>query len=158
MKLVNVQEALKGYKKGTFQRVGWKSNIESAAARKKGVSVVKEAEATVRLGISYSNIQAVKVTREENGEFKPHIVWFKHSEDLPFIIEHLQDSDKKYLQLFTVNNNSNPRAYYYINGVLTPKQEVINSGYCNDSTFAQKAPTQTFNIPIENLRFIGEHK
>lgn len=157
MKLTNVTIALKNYRKGSFQRVGWRSNIESAAARKKGITVVKEAEATVRLGISYSNIKVVKLMREERGA-KPHAVWFKHSEDLPFIIEHLGDSKKKYLQLFVVNKNSNPRAWYYVNGVLTPKIDVMNSGYCNDSTFAEKAPTQTFNIAIENLRFIGEHK
>lgn len=159
MKLNNVREALKGYQKGSFIRVGWKSNIESASAKRTGVEVVKVSEATVRIGINYSNIKSVQLTRAtREGDSKPYKVWFKHIEDLPAIIEHLQDENKKYLQIFSVNKNSHPRVCYYINGVPATKKQVMESGFCNASAFTEKESIMTFNIPIENLRFVGNYQ
>ena len=45
---------------------------------------------------------------------------------------------------------------YYINGELKTKQEVIDSGYVNASEFAPKEECLIMNIPIANIRFIGQ--
>lgn len=155
MKLENIKTALENYQNGQFIRVGWQSRIESAKARKMGIEVVKMSEATVRLGIKYGNIHAVQVMREnETGEKKSHTVWFRHLEDFPVIIEHLQDEAKKYLQIFTVNKNSSPKVRYFVNDCEVSREHLEELGYCNPSEF-KKNETLTFNVPIENLRFIG---
>lgn len=160
MKLENIKTALETYRNGRFVRCGWiKPNLESAKARKMGIEVTKISEATVRIGINYSNIHAVQVMRENaEGEKKPHTIWFKHLEDFPVIVEHLQDESKKYLQVFTVNKKSAPKVKYVVTdneGTREVTREQLEKlGYCNPSAF-QKSETLTFNIPIENLRFIG---
>lgn len=155
MKLENIKKALETYQKGSFKRIGWESRIESAKARKMGIEVLKISEATVRIGISYSNIHAVKVMRETaEGEKKPYTVWFKHLEDFPVVIEHLQDESKKYLQVFTVNKGAAPKVRYFVNDCEISREHLEELGYCNPSAF-NKSETLTFNIPIENIRFIG---
>lgn len=160
MKLENIKKALETYQKGSFKRIGWESRIESAKARKTGIEVLKISEATVRIGINYSNIQAVKVMRETaQGEKKPYTVWFKHLEDFPVVIEHLQDENKKYLQVFTVNKGAAPKVTYTVTSWAgtreVTKSELEELGYCNPSAF-NKSETLTFNIPLENLTFIGK--
>lgn len=143
--------------KGTFVRIGWSSNIESAAARKSGVQVVKETDATVRWGIAYDHMQRVKeikaTAQPSETKYKP---WYKHLETSPHIVEKLSDPSKKYLQLFPVRKNGRNKTRYYINGVEKTKEEVINSGYVNNSEWAAKGECLIMNIPTENIRFIGK--
>lgn len=156
MKLNEIKQALANYQKGSWIRAGWKSRIESAKSRKAGFEVLKVTEATVRIGISYSNIHAVQVMRENaEGEKKPYTIWFRHMEDFPVVVEHLQDEEKKYLQLFSVNKGANARVKYFVNGEEISRAELERSGLCNPSAFA-KNEVLTFNIPIENLVFVGK--
>lgn len=161
MKLEEVKKALTNYQKGSFIRVGWTSSIESAKSRKNGITVQKLSEATVRIGIRYNNIHAVQVMRENaaSGEKKPYTIWFEHLEDFPMVIQHLQDQEKKYLQLFTVNKGAAPKVTYTVTSWAgtreVTKSELEELGYCNPSAF-NKSETLTFNIPLENLTFIGK--
>ena len=159
MKLSNVINALNNRQKGTYVKVGWKSNIESKKAREMGVEVVKVTSATVRWGISYSNLKRVKEIRAEKGEGATESTrkpWYRHLEATPHIIQHLTDPEKQYLQLFTINKKGYIKTEYYINGELKTKQEVIDSGYVNASEFSPKDECLIMNIPIKNIRFIGQ--
>lgn len=159
MKLEKVIEVLGKKQKGTYVKIGWKSNIESAKARKMGVEVVKETDATVRWGVNYSNLKRVKELKaEQNVESQVNTrkPWYRHLEATPHIIEHLSDSTKQYLQLFTINRKGYIKTKYYINGELKTKQEVIDSGYVNASEFAPKEECLIMNIPISNIKFIGK--
>lgn len=159
MKLSNVINALNNRQQGTYVKVGWKSNIESAKAHKMGIEVVKVTDATVRWGINYSHLKRVKEMKAEKGESvtentrKP---WYRHLEGTPHIIQHLNDPEKQYLQLFTINKKGYIKTEYYINGEHKTKQEVIDSGYVNASEFAPKDECLIVNIPIANIRFIGQ--
>ena len=51
MELNKIINSLNKQHKGTFVRIGWKSNIESAKARNAGIEVVKLTDATVRWGV-----------------------------------------------------------------------------------------------------------
>ena len=159
MKLSNVINALNKRQKGTYVKVGWRSNIESAKARNMGIEVIKITDATVRWGVNYSNLKRVKEIRAGKGEGvtentrKP---WYRHLEATPHIIQHLNDPEKQYLQLFTINKKGYIKTEYYINGELKTKQEVIDSGYVNASEFAHKDECLIMNIPISNIRFIGQ--
>lgn len=159
MKLSNVINALSNKQKGTYVKVGWKSNIESAKARKLGVEVIKETDATVRWGVSYANLKRVKQIKSEqpeNDSSTQRKPWYRHLEATPHIIEHLNDPNKQYLQLFTINRKGYIKTRYYINGELKTRQEVVDSGYVNASEFTQKDECLIMNIPISNIRFIGQ--
>ena len=160
MELKQINEALSKKRKGTFIRVGWKSNIESAAAHRAGVRVTKETDATVRWGVSYEHLRRVKEIRakeEAAGVVKEaRKPWFKHVEGTSHIIEHLSDPSKTYIQLFTINKKNSMKARYYINGVEKTKQEVMESGYVNNSEWAPKGECLVMSIPTANIRFIGK--
>lgn len=159
MKLEKVIEVLNKRQKGTYVKVGWKSNIESAKARKMGIEVVKVTDATVRWGINYSHLKRVKEIKAEKGESATESTrkpWYRHLEGTPHIIQHLNDPEKQYLQLFTINKKGYIKTEYYINGEHKTKQEVIDSGYVNASEFAPKDECLIVNIPIANIRFIGQ--
>jgi hypothetical protein len=160
MKLEKVIEVLNKKQKGTYVKVGWSTNIESAKARKMGIEVIKETDATVRWGVNYSNLKRVKELKAAKSEEAQTTVvrkpWYRHLEATPHIIEHLNDSTKQYLQLFTINKKGYMKTKYYINGELKTKQEVIDSGYVNASEFAQKEECLIMNILISNIRFIGQ--
>lgn len=161
MELNNIINKLNKQHKGTFVHVGWKSNIESAKARKQGVEVVKETNAVVRWGIRYDNLKRVKALKAEkmlSGEqHKAVTPWYKHMENNSYIIQHLS-KPATYLQLYTVNNKKNIKSKYYINGVEATKQQVIDSGYVNASEWSPKQECLIMNIPTENILYIGKEK
>lgn len=160
MELNNIINKLSKQHKGTFVRVGWKSNIESAKARNAGVSVIKETDATVRWGVRYDNLKRVREIKAEKAaageqprEVKP---WYRHLEQNPYIVQHLSDENKTYLQLYTVRNKKLMKTKYYINGVEMTKQQVIDSGYVNASEWSPKQECLIMNIPTANIRYIGK--
>ena len=55
MLLNDVVNTLARRQKGSFTKVCWRKNIESAAARKMGVVVEKETTTVVRFGVEYSH-------------------------------------------------------------------------------------------------------
>ena len=160
MELNKIISRLNKQHKGTFIRIGWKSNIESAKARNAGIEVIKETDATVRWGIRYDNLKRVKTIKAEKAaageqpkEVKP---WYKHLEQNPYIIQHLSDASKTYLQLYTVNNKKTMSSKYYINGIEATKQQVIDSGYVNASEWTPKQECLIMNIPTANIRYVGK--
>ena len=159
MELSNVINALSKRQKGTYVKVGWKSNIESTKARNMGIEVVKITKATVRWGVNYSNLKRVKEIRAEKGDGATESTrkpWYRHLEATPHIIQNLNDPKKQYLQLFTINKKGYIKTEYYINGEFKTKQEVIDSGYVNASEFSSKGECLIMNVLISNIRFIGK--
>lgn len=160
MEVKRINEILNNKQRGTFIRIGWKSNIESAAARKNGVQVVKQTDATVRWGVKYDNLKRVKALRAEalalKTTTKTVAPWYKHIEGNYHLIQHLSDPSKIYLQLFTINKKNSMKTRYYINGIEKTKKEVIESGYVNNSEWAPKSECLIMNIPTANIRFIGK--
>lgn len=150
-----VYEALKGYQKGSFIRLGWESQLGSSAAKKAGYDIRKVTEATGRIGIHYNNIASVKARKEEqSSEEKSYTVWFKHVEGHPEIIEHLKDASKRYLQIFGASY-AYPKVKYFVNGVEITKEELEATGLCTKSDLMLSSRSEVYNIPIENLIFIG---
>lgn len=156
----SVYEALKGYQKGTYVRIGWESQLGSAAAKKAGLLIRKVTETTGRIGIHYQNIASVQVRKaeQEQQNMKPYTVWFKHVEGHPEIIEHLKDATKRYLQIFAVKPFAYPKIKYFLNGIEISKQDLENTGYCTKSDLTSNSDSEVFNIPIGNLLFIGGNK
>lgn len=155
----NVYEALKGYQKGSYIRLGWKSTLGNAAAKKAGNVIIKQTETTGRIGIHYQNIASVKARKEQQEPSeKTYKVWFKHVEGHPEIVEHLQDASKRYLQIFAVKPFSYSKVKYFLNGVEISKQDLEATGLCTKSDLAPSSGSELFNIPLDNLLFIGKQK
>lgn len=158
MELNNVYEALKGYQVGSFIRVGFRSYLGNAAAKKAGNVIIKQTETTGRIGIHYKNIASVKARKaEQEPSEKLYTIWFKHVEGHPEIIEHLKDASKRYLQIFSVTN-AYPKVKYFLNGEQISKEELEASGLCTKSDLASSSGGEMYNIPIENLLFVGGKK
>lgn len=155
MKEQSVYEALKGYQTGSFIRVGFRSYLGTAAAKKLGNVIEKRTETTGRIGIHYKNIASVKARQQEvQPTDKTYTVWFKHVEGHPEIVEHLKDAAHRYLQIFSVKN-AYPKIHYYLNGEEISKAELEATGLCTKSDLASSSGSEVFNIPIENLIFVG---
>lgn len=151
-----IRNALSNYKSGRLIRCGWQSDIGNARSRKEGVVITKQSEATVRLGINYSNIKAVKLARAEKGEevVSTKRVWFRHVEDVPAIVQHLDNAEKKYLCMYPISKGGNPRVKYFLNGKEISREALQATGYVNPSEW-NKTATNMFTIPLENINFIG---
>lgn len=160
MEVKRINEILNNKQKGTFIRIGWRSNIESAAARKSGVRVVKQTDTTVRWGIKYDNLKRVKALKAEalalKATTKEYTPWCKHVEGFSHLVESIREPGKTYIQLFPIGKKGVTKTRYYINGVEKTKQEVIDSGYVNNSEWIPKGDCLIMNIPTANIRFIGK--
>lgn len=156
----NVYEALKGYQKGSYIRVGFQSYLGTSAAKKSGYDIKKVTKTTGRIGIHYGNIASVKARKEQESqeEKKPYTIWFKHVEGHPEIVEHLKDATRKYLQIFAVKPFAYPKVKYFLNGAEISKEELAQTGLCTQSDLAPSSGSEVFNIPLENLLFIGGRK
>jgi hypothetical protein len=156
MEVKTINEILSKRHKGTYINIEWTSNIESAAARKSGVSVVKVNNTTVRWGIKYRNIKSVKESQVSQQNSTPAKPWYKRIDDHPYLIQHLSDPSKIYLQLFTSQRESKMQTRYYINGIEATRQEIVDSGYVNKSSLETNSGCLIMNIPISNILSIGK--
>lgn len=160
MLLNDVVNTLAKRQKGSFTKVCWKKNIESAAARKMGIVVEKETTTVVRFGVEYSHTKRARLKEiERAGEPKRETTpWYKHHEETPYILINLKDPNKTYIQLFPVQKKGLTKVKYYINGVEKTKKEVQESGYVNQSTFKDTEELLVMSIATENIQFIGGKK
>ena len=159
MELTNVINALTNQRKGTFVKIGWTSEIGNAKARKDGVSITKQTDAITRWGISYENLKSVKELKAqrsaEGNPVKETTPWFVHLKETPFIIQHVKDKAKTYVQLYPIKNRHLIKTKYFINDKETTKQAILDAGWVNASEF-NKSETLIMNIPTANIRYIGK--
>ena len=160
MLLSDVIGKLSKKQKGTFLKVTWESGIESAASRKRGITVTKQTTATVRWGVSFSKLSKViqkEATRETPK--KETTPWYKHKDGTPYILENLKDSTKTYLQLFPLQRKGFMKTKYFINGVEATKKQVEESGLVNNSKLTHSQDeVLVMTIPTENIKSIGGNK
>lgn len=163
MELNKIKEFLSTYKKGSFVKIQYKSNIENASAKKQNISVEKYTNGSVRIGISYENIKKVKEQKAQaiaNGfipsEDKKE-TWFEHLGDQPMLVQNKTNPEKKYLQVFTSPNRG--KVQYKLNGNLFDggKEKLLSLGVVNPSKFDNKGKDElvVFNLPIENIISLG---
>ena len=155
MKLEALIKKLNSYKAGTFVKITWERDISSAKAKKQGISVTKECEGVVRVGINYNSLKALQGV-ERSEDRKPS--WFEHCQDTPKgIIQSKSDNDKKYLQVFTVpgskiktsistNNNETSRTV----------DQLYEMGLITKAALSDKDELNTFTLNVENIKSFGK--
>ena len=142
-------------KHGAFVRVKYRTDVQPSA-KFKGHKIEKIVETTVRVGVSYSNLSAVKERRAT--ETKPtgpsHVQWWKWSDGYRNIIkEKISDPSQRYVTFATVPSGGNTKVCWYIDGKSVSEEEVRA---ITVPSYWHKANLDVFDVKLENLISIGK--
>lgn len=153
--MTGIVEKIKSLKHGTFVRIKYRTDVKPSA-KFKYYRVEKVVEATVRVGVSYSNISAVK--ERKSAETKPtgpsHVQWWKWCEGYRNIMkEKISDPSQKYITFATVPNGGNVKILWYINGKSASEEEVRA---ITIPSYWSKSNLDVFDVKLENLISIGK--
>ena len=148
-------EKVKSLKRGTFVRVKYRTEVKPAA-KFKDFKIEKIVEATVRVGVSYSNLSAVKERR--SAEVKPanpsHVQWWRWCEGYKNIIkEKISDPSQKYVTFATVPGGGNVKTFWYIDNKEVSEAEVRP---LTTPSYWNKTHLDVFDVKLENLISIGK--
>ena len=138
-------------KNGSYITINYKGELPlTAAAKKAGVTAVKETRATIRKGINYAHQKVVKEKFAAEGKTAvdalPWGNWAKGYEGL--LIEH---KDKTYLRMYTSKKNPS-HTTYILNNKEVSYSDLQKSGYIQNSFFnkPKEAPT-ALTLNIDNI-------
>ena len=153
--MADIIQQITSLKHGTFVRVKYRTDIKPAA-RFKDLKIEKIVEATVRVGVSYSNLSAVKERRAT--ETKPmnpsHVQWWRWCEGYRNIMkEKISDPSQRYITFATVPNGGNIKVLWYINGKSVPEEEVRA---ITIPSYWNKPNLDVFDVKLENLISVGK--
>lgn len=157
MKLEALIKKLNSYKAGTFVKITWERDISSAKAKKQGISVTKECEGVVRVGINYNSLKALQGV-ERSEDRKPS--WFEHCQDTPKgIIQSKSDNDKKYLQVFTVPGSKIKSSISMNNEcdeTSCTVDRLYEMGLITKAALSNGDELNTFTLNVENIKSFGK--
>lgn len=142
-------------KHGTFVRVKYRTDVQPSA-KFKGHKIEKIVETTVRVGVSYSNLSAVK-ERRNSEDYEPHLThvqWWRWCEGYKNIIkEKISDPSQKYITFATVPGGGNVKTLWYINNKKASESEVRP---LTTPSYWNKIHLDVFDVRLENLISIGK--
>ena len=153
--MTGIVEKIKSLKRGTFVRIKYRTEVKPSA-RFKDLKIEKIVEATVRVGVSYSNLSAVKERRAT--EAKPvnpsHVQWWRWCEGCRNIMkEKISDPSQRYITFATIPNGGNVKVFWYINGKSVPEEEVRA---ITIPSYWNKPNLDVFDVKLENLISVGK--
>ena len=142
-------------KHGAFVRVKYRTDVQPSA-KFKSHKIEKIVETTVRVGVSYSNLSAVKERRAT--ETKPtgpsYVQWWRWCEGYQNIMkEKISDPSQKYVTLATVPKRGNTMVYWYIDGKPVSEEEVRA---ITIPSYWNKPNLDVFDVKLENLISVGK--
>lgn len=148
--------AVNNTKKGAFTRIVYTSEPTlSAAGKKSGVTIVKHTEKTVRIGVKYHNMEAVKVAEAARTEPKREVTPWCHWEVEDILAKH-NTKEAYYLAVSYVNGGHHTKSEFYLNGEPITVEQLKETGYVVPSYFKQDREVPvTQKINIENIITIG---
>lgn len=151
-------EALESIPAGRFFRISYSSELPVKAAHKKaGVSVIKVVETTVRTGVSYNNIGAVKeykATHEPKRTTPVENNWEWVIKDK---VKYNSKTDKTYAVIALVNGGHNTKSHYIVtdtNGTREVEHDALDrsliiDSYWNKGDYVDAVRTIAFNNIID---------
>lgn len=153
--MADIIQQIASLKHGVFVRVKYRTDVQPSA-KFKGHKIEKIVETTVRVGVSYSNLSAVKERRAT--ETKPtgpsHVQWWRWSDGYRNIIkEKISDPSQKYVTLATVPKGGNTMVYWYIDGKSASEEEVRT---ITIPSYWNKPNLDVFDVKLENLISVGK--
>lgn len=153
--MTGIIEKVKSLRHGTFVRIKYRTDIKPSA-KFKDCKVEKIVEVTVRVGVSYSNLSAVKERRAtEPQATKPtHVQWWRWCEGYRNIMkEKISDPSQKYITFATIPNGGNIKVCWYIDGKPASEEEVRA---ITIPSYWNKSNLDVFDIKLENLISVGK--
>lgn len=153
--MADIIQQITSLKHGVFVRIKYRTDIKPAA-KFKDYEIYKIVEATVRVGVSYSNLSAVK--ERKSAEVKPanpsHVQWWRWCEGYRNIMkEKISDPSQRYITFATVPNGGNIKVLWYINGKPASEDEVRA---ITVPSYWNKSNLDVFDVKLENLISVGE--
>ena len=153
--MADIIQQIASLKHGVFVRVKYRTDVQPSA-QFKGHKIEKIVETTVRVGVSYSNLSAVKERRESESyvvKQKP-VQWWRWSDGYRNIIkEKISDPSQKYVTLATVPKGGNTMVYWYIDGKSASEEEVRT---ITIPSYWNKPNLDVFDVKLENLISVGK--
>lgn len=153
--MTNIIGKVKSLKHGAFVRIKYRTDVKPSA-KFKDCKIEKIVEATVRVGVSYSNLSAVKERRTiEPQSTKPnHVQWWKWCEGYRNIMkEKVSDPSQKYITFATIPNGGNIKVCWYIDGKSASEEEVRA---ITIPSYWNKSNLDVFDVKLENLISVGK--
>lgn len=150
-----IVEKVASLKHGAFVRVKYRTDVQPSA-KFKNHKIEKIVEATVRVGVSYSNLSAVKERRAtEPQQPKPtHVQWWRWCEGCWNIMkEKISDPSQKYITFATIPNGGNIKVCWYIDGKPASEEEVRA---ITIPSYWNKTNLDVFDVKLENLISVGK--
>ena len=153
--MADIIQQITSLKHGVFVRIKYRTDIKPAA-KFKDYEIYKIVEATVRVGVSYSNLSAVK--ERKSAEVKPanpsHVQWWRWCEGYRNIMkEKISDPSQRYITFATVPNGGNVKVLWYINGKPASEDEVRA---ITVPSYWNKSNLDVFDVKLENLISVGK--
>lgn len=141
---------------GRFFRMKYSSEMKvKAEHKKKGISVTKVTETTVRTGVAYANISAVaeyKATHEPKRSKPATNNWEWVS---PNRVKYNTNTKKTYAVVATVPNGSNSDVYYIVtdaNGSRMVTPDELDKSLMQDSAWGSGSyPNSVRTIAFDNI-------
>lgn len=153
--MTDIVHKVTSLKHGAFVRVKYRTDVQPSA-KFKSHKIEKIVETTVRVGVSYSNLSAVKERRENESyvvKQKP-VQWWKWSDGYRNVIkEKISDPSQKYVTLATVPKGGNTRVCWYIDGKSASEEEVRA---ITVPSYWNKSNLDVFDVKLENLISVGK--
>ncbi len=143
MKLEKVMERCDSIKGGTYHSVEWRKTLKNTEVHKEFRNrIVKETIGVYRIGVCYNKMKCMVGQPTQS---LPWGQWLKDYENYIII-----NKDKAYLRLTLTMNGNKPKTKWYLDGVETSKEELIQM---NALASSQLKPLESpiFVVDIENI-------
>lgn len=153
--MTGIVEKIKSLKHGAFVRIKYRTEVKPSA-KFKDLKIEKIVEVTVRVGVSYSNLSAVKERRlaEVKSANPSHVQWWRWCEGYRNIMkEKISDPSQRYITFATIPNGGNVKVLWYINGKSASEEEVRA---ITIPSYWSKSNLDVFDVKLENLISVGK--
>lgn len=153
--MTGIIEKVRSLRHGAFVRIKYRTDVKPSA-KFKDHKIEKIVEATVRVGVSYSNLSAVKERRasEPYAIKQQPVQWWKWSDGYRNVIkEKISDPSQRYVTFATVPSGGNTKVCWYIDGKSVSEEEVRA---ITVPSYWHKANLDVFDVKLENLISIGK--
>lgn len=153
--MTGIIEKVRSLRHGAFVRVKYRTDVQPSA-KFKNHKIEKIVETTVRVGVSYSNLSAVKERRAS----EPYVVkqkpvqWWKWSDGYKNVIkEKISDPSQRYVTFATVPSGGNTKVCWYIDGKSVSEEEVRA---ITIPSYWNKPNLDVFDVKLENIISVGK--
>lgn len=153
--MTGIIEKVRSLRHGAFVRIKYRTDVQPSA-KFKNHKIEKIVETTVRVGVSYSNLSAVKERRaSEPYAIKQKLVqWWRWSDGYRNVIkEKISDPSQRYVTFATVPSGGNTKVCWYIDGKSVSEEEVRA---ITVPSYWNKPNLDVFDVKLENLISIGK--